>query len=74
MAEPAWVSSIRVTGAVAIEASAYGAPPEYAKTPRSGHTMLWSVRRTDRTGPTSQGACELNTAASRVIPPSTTSS
>src|SRR3954454_1433724 len=36
--------------------------------------MLWSVLRTERTGPTRSGACELKIAASRVIPPSTTSS
>ena len=36
--------------------------------------MLWSVRRTDRTGPTRVGARELKTAASLVMFPSTTSS
>src|SRR5580765_4520517 len=36
--------------------------------------MLWSVLRTERTGPTRWGACELKIAARRVIPPSTTSS
>ena len=34
----------------------------------------WSVLRTERTGPTLSGACELKIAASRVMPPSTTSS
>ena len=28
--------------------------------------MLWSVLRTERTGPTSSGACELKIAARRV--------
>src|SRR5579862_6228517 len=36
--------------------------------------MLWSVFRTDRTGPTLSGAWELKIAARRVIPASTTSS
>ena len=53
---------------------AYCAPPEYTKTPPIGHTMLWSVLRTERTGPTRSGAWELKIAASRVMPPSTTSS
>ena len=42
--------------------------------PPIGHTMLWSVLRTERTGPTLSGACELKIAARRVMPPSTTSS
>ena len=42
--------------------------------PPIGHTMLWSVLRTERTGPTRSGACELKIAARRVMPPSTTSS
>ena len=44
-----------MTGAVLMLSIAYGAPPEYAKTPPIGHTMLWSVLRTERTGPTRSG-------------------
>jgi len=40
----------------------------------AGHPDGWSVLRTERTGPTRSGACELKMAARRVIPPSTTSS
>ena len=51
-----------------------GAPPEYAKMPPTGHTIAWSVLRTERTGPTLSGACDLNIAARRVMLPSTISS
>src|SRR5262245_61611205 len=57
-----------------MESIAYCAPPEYTNTPPIGHTMLWSVLRTDRTDPTRSGVCELKIAARRVYPPSTTSS
>src|SRR5438105_10784192 len=53
---------------------AYWAPPEYAKTPPIGVTMLWSVLRTDRTDPTFAGAWEWKIVARRVRPSSTTSS
>ena len=66
IASPALVSSIRTTGAVWILAIAYGAPPENAKMPRSGWTSNESVRRTERTGPTTDGTRDWNTAASRV--------
>jgi hypothetical protein len=36
--------------------------------------MSRSVRRTERIGPMTAGACELKMAASRVMPPSTISS
>src|SRR5437016_8041996 len=74
MSGPARVSSSCTTGAVLIDSIAYGAPPEYANTPPIGHTRLWSVLRTERTEPTRVGAWELKMAATRVYPPSTTSS
>jgi hypothetical protein len=50
------------------------APPEYAKIPPIGQTMLGSSSRTERTGPITGGTTELKMATKRVMPPSTTSS
>ncbi len=65
---------MRTTGAAPIELTSMALPPEKARMPLSGQTMLWSVGRTERIGPTRSGACDWKTAARRVMPPSTTSS
>ncbi len=74
IAPPARVSSTSVTGADLMLDTAYGAPPEYTKMPPIGVTTLWSVLRTERTGPATSGTCDWKIASRRVIPLSTTSS
>ena len=72
--DPAAVSSINCAETPFMALTSISFPPEKAKTPWSGCTRLWSVGRTERRPPTLVGACDWKTAASRVMPPSTTSS